>query len=252
MAGFNKNEARRFLGSIDTRAKQFTFQTFQEKGDTNSKVLPRVITASSLNEVWREHEAGAGIYVTVNETDGTGRKRENIVRIRTVFSEDDGGYAGPFPLTPTMTVETSPGHRHHYWVVSDNWPADERGRTDFASVMERMVETYGCDKSAKDISRVLRLPGFLWRKKDKPDNKPFMVRIVEAKGQRYTREQIVTAFPPVVRESKQTEHKERKAQGDEDERIREALNSIDPDPRDLWLQMGMAIKAHMSDAGRPL
>ena len=35
-------------------------------------------------------------------------------------------------------------------------------------------------------------------------------------------------------------------------RIRDALNSINADDRDLWLQCGMAIKDELQEAGRHL
>ena len=56
--------------------------------------------------------------------------------------------------------------------------------------------SYGSCGGAKGINRVLRLPGFLHRKNPAA---PFMVRIVKASGARYTREQIMKAFPPVDR-----------------------------------------------------
>jgi hypothetical protein len=252
MLTVNVSQSFRFLRLIDPKEKVFAFQIFKEKGDSVSNVSPKVINTSDLTELRNQHQLGAGIYITVNETNGRSRQSKDIIRIRAVWQEDDDGYSGAFPLAPSIVVESSPGHFHRYWLIADNWPTDEKGRADFASVMERMVESYGCDNSAKDISRVLRLPGFLWRKKDKPDNKPFMVRIVEASEQRYTRNQIITAFPPVVRENKQTQQEERKPSGDKEQRIREALNSVDPDPRDTWIEIGMALKKEMSSAGRSL
>jgi hypothetical protein len=145
-----------------------------------------------------------------------------------------------------MVVETSPGHFHRYWPVADDLPADQRGRADFADVMERMVTSYGSDKNAKDITRVLRLPGYLHRK-----GKPHMVRIVEASGRRYSRADIIRAFPPVERTKKaHTEHTWTKHDGEC--RIRDALFNINADDRDLWLQCGMAIKDHFGDSGRQL
>jgi hypothetical protein len=188
-------QAFKFLKLIDPRATTFTFQTFREKGDTESSVEPKVIHSDSLTELHREHVTGAGIYLTVNETDGRGRRAENIVRIRAVFQEGDNGFDGPFPIPPSLAIETSPQHHHRYWLVADDWPADGKGRADFTSVMERMIASYGSDPVAKDISRVLRVPGF-WHRK----GAPFMVRIVEASGQRYTRAEIVAVFPSVPRE----------------------------------------------------
>jgi hypothetical protein len=194
-APVDSGQAFHFLRLIDAKAPAFTFQTFKEKGDNGSHILPRVIHSRSLAELREEHAKGAGIFIVVNETDGDGRKSENITRVRAVWQEDDDYFDGAFPLTPSLVVESSPGHFHRYWIVADHWPADEKGRADFAAVMERMVATYGSDKNAKDISRVLRVPGFLHRKAA-----PFAVRIVEANGQRYTRAEIVAVFPSVPRE----------------------------------------------------
>jgi hypothetical protein len=188
-------QAIRFLKLIDPRAAAFTFQTFKEKGSAESKVEPKVIHSRSFAEVCREHSAGAGVYLPINATNGRGRKSENIVRVRAVWQEDDDVYDGAFPLPPSIVVESSPAHFHRYWLIGDHWPADDLGRADFAVVMERMVATYQSDKNAKDISRVLRVPGF-WHRK----SAPFLVRIVEASGKRYTRAEIMAAFPPVLRE----------------------------------------------------
>ena len=252
--GVSFGQAFRFLRLFDSRLSAFTFQTFAEKGDDSSNIVPRVIHLRdrSLDELIREHDAGAGVYVVANKTDGAGRKSDNIVRIRAVWQEDDDGFAGIFPLEPSIIVETSAGHFHRYWLVADDWAADEQGRVDFAGVMERMVETYGSDKGAKDISRVLRLPGFLHRKADKGPVVPFMVRIVQASGRRYTRAQILAAFPPVVREKTQAPAKEWQPRGDDDQRIRDALDHINADDRDAWCQIGMALKDYYGDSGRPL
>jgi hypothetical protein len=63
-------------------------------------------------------------------------------------------------------------------------------------VIERLIASYGSDPGAKDISRVLRVPGFINRKREEP----FQVRIVKVHPQlrRYTRNEILRAFPPTV------------------------------------------------------
>ena len=140
-----------------------------------------------------------------------------------------------FPLHPSMVVETSPGHFHRYWLVAGDWPADGRGRADFAAVMERMVESYGSDKNAKDISRVLRLPGFLHRK----SKTPHLVHIVEASGRRYSRAEIIAAFPPVER----PKNDKRQIANGTTEMVMSAVSLtrsiiINADDRDLWVQCG--------------
>jgi len=240
----DREAARRFLRLLDPVARDFTFQTFGD-GQNNANLAR---STSKRDEVLQLYTHGAGVYVTVNETDLTGRKSENIQRIRSIWQEDDEGHGGPFPLDPSLVVESSPGHFHRYWFVSDHWPADEQGRADFASVMERMVESYGSDHRAKDISRVLRVPGFLHRK---DPTRPYMVRMVENNGRRYTREEILRAFPPVEREKPRREREFQPGDCDE-ERIADALCVIPADDRDIWLQIGMALKDELGDRGRAL
>jgi hypothetical protein len=195
-------EARRYLSLLDEKATSFTFQTFHDAKHPTKFELAKVITKSpAWPDLLQMYKEGAGIYVTVNETDGTGRKSKNIVRIRAVWQEDDDGFSGSLPLPPSLVVQSSPGRFHRYWLVADDWPADEQGRKDFAAVMERMVQSYGSDKNVKDISRVLRVPGFLHRK-----GEPHLVTIVEASGRRYTRAQILAVFPPVERAQTKSAH----------------------------------------------
>jgi hypothetical protein len=244
-SNLNQADAGRFLKLLDPKAKSFTFQTFDDK-KTARRDLARVIHSPAWAELLQMHAHGAGIYATINETDGKGRGSDNIVRVRAIWQDDDDGFTGAFPLAPSLVVQSSPGRFQRYWLVADDWPADEQGRKDFAAVMDRMVESYGNDKGAKDISRVLRVPGFLHRKQS-----PQLVSIVEASGKRYTRAEILAAFPPVERQ-KSTPHHEWKPRDNEDERIRDALNAINADDRAIWLECGMALKAHMGEAGRPL
>jgi hypothetical protein len=185
-------EAQRFLKLLDPAAELFTFQTFQDR--TTGAPITRPELARVLHddrELMPLNAAGAGVYVTVNRTDLAGRKSENIIAVRAVWQEADDGYDGPFPLQPSIEVESSPGRFHRYWLALD-WPADAQGRANHAAVMERMIADYGSCPGAKDIARVLRLPGFLHQK-----GSPRFVRIVSAPGRRYTYMQILRVFPPL-------------------------------------------------------
>jgi hypothetical protein len=227
----------------------FTFQTFCDNKINPDRTLTRVIPSVNVDLLNQLHAQGAGIYITVNETDGKGRRTsESIVRIRAVWQEDDDGYAGEFPLTPSMVIESSPGHYHRYWIVSDNWPADENGRADFDNVMRRMVESYGSDKNAKDLPRVLRVPGYLNRK----NGAPHLVRIVALSGKRYTRAEICAAFPPVVENKTAKVLPFTGAVPADADRIRDALRYINADDREVWRNVGMALKLEFGDAGHSL
>ena len=79
----DRSAAERFLQLLDPTTDRFTFQTFVDaKG--GSKKLARILHGT-LDELWDElvrlNNAGAGIYVTVNETDFKGRTKKNILRV---------------------------------------------------------------------------------------------------------------------------------------------------------------------------
>ena len=240
-------QAESFLRLIDPVAQTFTLQTFDDDRTRKTSKFAGVFELDTFTpELLSLHADGAGVYLTVNQTDGKGRKSQNITRIRAVWQEDDDGFEGEFPLPPSLEVETSEGHYHRYWFVADDWPADVQGRADFAAVMQRMVTDYGCDKNAKDLCRVLRVPGFYHRK-----GQPRMVCIVGGNRERYTRAQILKAFPPPAEERPKyvNGHANGRSRHEEVERIRDALRAIPSDDYDTWLKCGMAIKSELGDAG---
>ena len=92
-------QTRKFLKVLD-KGSEFTFQTFDGNQDRNNKNLIRIFHgnleqhARSLVEL---NKAGAGVFVTINQTDLLGRSKENIKRVRAVFADLDGA-----PLTPII------------------------------------------------------------------------------------------------------------------------------------------------------
>lgn len=179
-------ETKRFL-EVMAQGERVTFQTFD---DTPAK---RPKLARTLHGTLDEHATllgelnakGAGIFVTVNATDGGGRKRENVTRVRALFADFDD----PAPdtrerlraddLPPSIIVESSPGKLHAYW------QADGLELTEFTALQKRVATAWGSDPSVNDLPRVLRLPGFLHNK-----GGPQPVRLIETSGKRYGAEEL--------------------------------------------------------------
>src|SRR5262245_25529306 len=88
----DKIEAERFLNLLDPGAAYFTFQAFDDDQERGDKKLARVIHGT-LNDSWNElvslNDRGAGIFITVNETDLQGRKAQNVKRVRALFIDLD-------------------------------------------------------------------------------------------------------------------------------------------------------------------
>jgi len=184
--------AARFLEVLDPTGEYFTFQTFDDDKRRRDGSLARVGHGALVDQflyLWELNDQGAGVFVTPNATALSGaRNNENIVRVRAVFQDDDKRFAGSYPLAPSIVVESSPGKFQRYWCV------EGLSFEEFDGVMERIIADYGGDPDAKGLCRVMRLPGFFHRKAE-----PFLVRIVSAGGKRYTREEILAAFPPLAR-----------------------------------------------------
>lgn len=177
-------DAARFLKCLDPEATSFTFQTFDDNkerakawkaanpksgGDPKYTRVLNGTLADHGAELVRFNALGAGIYVTINETDLKGRKGQNIVRVRAVFVDLDGAPLDPVIAnghTPHIVTETSSGKWHVFWRVAD-MPLDQ-----FGPVQEALAAKFNSDASVHDLSRVMRLPGFEHRK-----GAPFLIKI---------------------------------------------------------------------------
>lgn len=136
-------------------------------------------------------ELGFGIFTTVNAFNGA-RRKENLIRINAWAVDMDTGPKTQqqrtllsSPLVPSMIVETKRGYQA--W-----WGARDGNQEHWnAIVLERLVPFFGADKNARDLCRLLRMPGYL-HLKDPAD--PFRCRIVHRHEVLYTERQIAQAF----------------------------------------------------------
>nr|WP_213396240.1 AAA family ATPase [Yoonia sp.] len=176
----DRREAEKFLATLDPSAQQFTFQTFDDNHDRRDKSLAKVFngTLDQYFDTLAAYSArGAGIFVTINETDLRGREKHNVTRIRAVFVDTDGAPQEPIDAAiPHIVVESSPGKYHDYWLVKD-CPIEA-----FTPYQIKLSEIYGTDDGVKDLPRVLRLPGFVHQKIDSKKGligTPFMVKVID-------------------------------------------------------------------------
>jgi hypothetical protein len=117
-----------------------------------------------------------------------------VVGIRALFCELDreeptsGAHLAMLraaPLPPSLIIRSSLPHKlHPYWLV------DRVGVDEFATLQAALIGIFGGDPACKNLSRVMRVPGFLHTK-----GSPILSTIVEATGARYTRDEMLAAFP---------------------------------------------------------
>lgn len=186
--------ARRYLNLLAGGDASHSFQPYNDQ-DPNSpeSAWMRRVVHGHVDDVWPtllvRQSKGAAIAVTMAETDGRGRKSPNMARPRAVWIEADAALLRALPITPTITVETSPGRRHYVYVARDlTWLL-------WHGVQQVLIADYGSDRRAALRTQVLRLPGTLHLK---DPARPHLVHIVEdmTSERIYTAAEIAAAFPP--------------------------------------------------------
>lgn len=191
------------LGGFETRDEalqaHFCFQVFPDAkkeslSDGVVHALPMHRTGtiqSNISWLRRSNEMSSGglsgVYVVVNETDGKGRKAANVVGVRALFVELDHGGLEKIHMSEfadvfgaSMVVESSPGKCHVYWLLESGVCPLEK----FSAVQSLLIERFKALKSgiqSKDLSRVLRLPGFIHLK---DLSAPWLVRLHYCDGTR--------------------------------------------------------------------
>lgn len=161
------DEARRFLHALEAGGL-FQFQTFDDSKGKRSHLARTMYGTLEqyADELTRLNNDGAGVFVTVNRTDGGGRKAQNVTAVRGLFIDGDGI---PLPLSwhcmPSIIVARDETHWHAYWLLFDG----EKGLAleQFAATQKRLIQFYGSDSVIHDLPRVMRLPGF-WHRKNAP------------------------------------------------------------------------------------
>ena len=177
-------------------------KTFQLFDDTQAKrrEFSKVFHCQSLPWSWTQRLEelncnGVGVFLCVNETDGTGRTNASIKNIRAVFADFDGQDVAPaYDDDPSMVVETSPGKYHAYFFTDP----DEIGGfpvSSFTTIQTAIAAKYNSDPAVKDLARVMRVPGFYHTK-----GEPFLSRITHYTGNVFAYGDLVEMFPPIPRE----------------------------------------------------
>jgi P4 family phage/plasmid primase-like protien len=152
----------------------FTLLTFKRKspsGAQDSGHNPYVPISSNF-ATYEEHAAlfqsyarqGIEPFMVVAATDGNGHKDANVLHTYALGVDFDHGYPDCLvnnPLiSPSLRVETSPGHYHALWMLDQPCSPD-----DAKVVLKAMALRLGGDVAFAKVSQIVRLPGFVHSKR---------------------------------------------------------------------------------------
>jgi hypothetical protein len=128
----------------------------------------------TLDQHWEylasKNQQGYGILILVQQGNGIGRTKQDIIGLNALFTDDDKGLPTPiFKLPPSFTVRSKHGC-HQYWLLKPGEPLNR-----LEEAQETLAAHFGTDPIVKDLSRVMRLAG-TYNMKDPAD--PFLVELV--------------------------------------------------------------------------
>jgi hypothetical protein len=102
----------------------------------------------------KESAAGREAYFCAHLLRGRRRVKENAAAVAALWGELDGTEIPNGKLKPTAVVESSPGHYHVYWRLTDAIPPEVAEQLN-----RRLARQIGADSSGFDLTQLLRVPG---------------------------------------------------------------------------------------------
>lgn len=139
-----------------------------------------------------------GVSITINQTDGQGRRVENVTRARALWLDFDHGAPGSFaPLDPSIVVRTPRGC-HAYWLLNDG---DGTDIDRWIRIQRALAKAFRNAEEDADAVKAMRCPGFLHQKRD-----PTLVELEYCEpSRRWWASDIVEAFELRVVERQATD-----------------------------------------------
>ncbi|WP_105253841.1 DUF927 domain-containing protein [Pseudoalteromonas sp. T1lg75] len=178
-------EAEQFFKSLGPENDAHFAIRLLKKGAPAKSYHKMAINSDSLASLISLNDKGWEVFVTINQTDGQGVKKENVTHVRALFADFDDPERNnrevieSLPMAPNMVIETSPGKYHIYFLVED-CPLEE-----FSIIQRALANHLGTDLSITDLPRIMRVPGFYHLK-----STPFLSHIVDRCDTKYTTQEI--------------------------------------------------------------
>lgn len=127
---------------------------------------------------------------SVFKTREDGRTRSNALWVGVNYADADQAQPEVFRIRPTVTVQTSPGRYHLYWLLANPGTPEEVAEN--SRTIAYAHQDQGCDTSGWNPTKLLRVPS---THNNKPGlGQPYTVT-AHSDGTMYTTEDILDAYP---------------------------------------------------------
>ena len=220
-------QTRQFFSLLRKQKADLRLRAFYPSGhpfkssDSGRKSEPKKATV----EEWQSE--GRGVYAVINDGGDTDSE---ITQCRAVFCEWDDrpkdwqvdAWQDLLLPEPTFQVDTGGKSIHNYWVFAEPIPVD-----DWKSIQTRLLDHADADRSLKNPSRVMRLPGTFHI--DADGNPGDLTTIIHTSDKYYTARDIEKALPSrkmhdkMIEANRYSDYKARTL-----DEVREALSKVPP------------------------
>lgn len=155
------SQTRKFLDAIHNNDKT-TFMFLCEDG--SGKSTHKSYESFNEKSIDYYNTSGYAAFYMVNSSFSKSTLDKDVSQANAVFIDiDNGDLPTYFPLEPSVISSREDGKGHHvYWFISPTNDLDS-----WVSTMNILINFYGSDKSIKNPSRLMRLPGTINNKKGK-------------------------------------------------------------------------------------
>jgi len=178
-------------------------QTLDDKKKNKSLTTDGTPDKYTNNKLVELNNKGAGIFFSPNQFTKR-RKKDFCEGVNAWFFEIDdmskteqARIIQKSPVTPSIVVETRNSY-HVYFL------AEDAKIENFREIQTRLIDFFGSDKACKDVTRVLRIPGFYHMKED-----PYKVEIRANTGFIHTEQTMFENFPKKEDKPKQIKHNQK-------------------------------------------
>ena len=151
-----------------------------------------ILKVDSVQECRKYNNEKYGVFFSINGFKDR-RTKDNLVNINAWAVDIDKLNKNTqekiimcSPIIPSLIVESKNGY-HVYWFSKDASPENYKEVLD-----NRLIPFFQADTRAKDICRILRVPGYFhW----KDENDPFLIQEVFRNNNQYSEREMLAFFP---------------------------------------------------------
>lgn len=193
MTVFDFAQANEFASALGKTPETLRFRGFFHRDNPRKAGDPGKKSGSDRRALVDWQSDGRGVYMVIN--DG-GDKDNEITDCCAFFVEWDDrdkewqktAWQELNLPEPTLQIDTGGKSIHNYWVLSPKIPPEQ-----WREIQTRLLEYSGGDRTLKNPSRVMRLPGFYHT--DGEGLLGSMVQLIHSKPNLYTAEQFAAYLP---------------------------------------------------------